>query len=156
MTGRLREDENRRVTAQPPPHITVLIGESGESGRGHRVTEPARLMRIWKLLTAVNAELHAGAVTHAGVLRAARILGRIREDATRCVSPPLADELRRLIPPLGENPTADDVRVAYAGALGWFDSLLSAMLLQIATQEGRASLGLRPGRNTPPNRRGRP
>ncbi|MEV4678553.1 MULTISPECIES: proteasome activator [Actinomadura] len=136
-----RRKPHRTGSGAPVPRpirMTVLIGDAREARRGYEVTAPTRLMRTWRLLTAVNEELHSGGVDDAAAHRAAMVFNALRNEVVRSVSPQLAEEVRELLPPLDENSGVAGTRAACSGALGWLDSLMTSMLMQLARQGGLA------------------
>ncbi|WP_165966740.1 proteasome activator [Actinomadura sp. 7K507] len=130
--------------------MTVVIGQGHEArSKGYGVTAPTRLMRTWRMLTAVNEELHSGIADDAAVHRAAMVFNVLRKEAISSLSPSLADEVRKLLPPLAEDSDLADTRVACASALGWLDSLMTSMLMQLAGQSEPVGGG---GVRRPPRR----
>ncbi|QKW36995.1 hypothetical protein HUT06_25745 [Actinomadura sp. NAK00032] len=137
----VRHDRHRAGNAAPasrPTRMTVLIGNAREVRRGYEVISPTRLMRTWRLLTAVNEELHSDGADDAAARRAAMVFNALRSEVVRSISPRLAAEVRELLPPLDENSGVAGTRAACSGALSWLDSLMTSMLMQLAEQGGPA------------------
>ncbi|MER7545116.1 proteasome activator [Spirillospora sp. NPDC127506] len=137
-----RQEPHRTVHARgrpAPARMTVLIGDAREARRGYEVTSPTRLMRAWRLLTAVNEELHSEGIDDAGARRAAMVFNALRNEVVRSISPHLAAEVRELLPPLDEDSGVAGTRAACSAALGWLDSLVTSMLMQLAEQGERAA-----------------
>ncbi|MEU8801071.1 hypothetical protein [Spirillospora sp. NPDC048819] len=80
--------------------MTVVIRDDHKARRGYEVTAPARLMRTWRLLTAVNEELHVDGAGDAGARRAARMFNLLRQEVVHSISPSLAEEMHELLPSL--------------------------------------------------------
>ncbi|TMQ90518.1 hypothetical protein ETD83_35115 [Actinomadura soli] len=120
-----------------PAQMTIPIGDGREARQGYEVTAPTRLLRTWRLLSAMNEELHAAGADTAGAHRAAMMFNVLRDELIRSVSQPLAAEVRELLPPLDEHCGVAGTRTACAAALAWLDSLIAAMLLQSAQQGER-------------------
>ncbi|TYB43926.1 hypothetical protein [Actinomadura chibensis] len=102
----------------------------------HEVTAPLRLLRTWRLLTAVNEQLHADDADDAGAHRAAAMFNVLRDEVLRSVSPPLAEEVRGLLPPLDEHSDVAGTRTACAAALAWLDGLMTGVLPHLAEGNG--------------------
>ncbi|MFB4298514.1 proteasome activator [Actinomadura sp. NTSP31] len=129
-----------------PSRTTIKIGDPAESRRtGDEVIAPARLLRAWHLLSSVNQELPTAPHDQAADRRASLAFDRVRTEILESVSPPLAEEARSLIPVLGEQPGAADVRIACSGAIGWLDGLVRSMLMQLSCQATRTHAAPLPG-----------
>ena len=134
-----RQEPHRTVHARgrpAPARMTVLIGDAREARRGYEVTSPTRLMRAWRLLTAVNEELHSKGIDDAGARRAAMVFNALRNEVVRSISPHLRGEV---LPLLDEDSGVAGTRAACSAALGWLDSLVTSMLMQLAEQGERAA-----------------
>ncbi|HEU5023514.1 MAG TPA: hypothetical protein VFV01_01205 [Spirillospora sp.] len=146
----------RNVAGTSPPHlsqIVILIGGPEEARRsGDKVIAPARLLRAWRLLTMLDREMHTGPHTDQESRRVGRLFDHVRGEILASVSASLADEVHRLIPALGERPGTVDTRLACSGALGWLDSLVTSMLLQLGGPAARASTARRPAPRPAPSR----
>ncbi|MFA1542695.1 hypothetical protein [Actinomadura monticuli] len=143
----------RGGAASGPSGLIVVIGDAEESRRGYEVTSPTRLLRAWRLLTAVNEELHADGADEEGARRAAKIFNAVRDEAVHSISAPLAEEVRVLLPPLDEDAGLAAARVTCSSALGWLDGLMASMLTQLAGQGDRlAHDNLLPPGDRPPGR----
>ncbi|MEU8344810.1 hypothetical protein AB0C74_24175 [Spirillospora sp. NPDC048832] len=94
----------------------------------------------------MNEELHADGADDAGARRAAMVFNALRNQVVRSISPELATEVRELLPPLDEDSGVAGTRAACSGALGWLDSLMTALLMQLAQQ---GELAGRPDEATP-------
>ncbi|WP_208269716.1 hypothetical protein [Actinomadura nitritigenes] len=130
--------------------IVILIGGPEEARRtGGRVIAPARLLRAWRRLTMLDEEMHAGPHDEEEDRRIGRLFDRLRDEILASVSAPLAEEARLLIPALSEHSGPVETRLACSGALGWLDSLVTSMLMQLGTQATRMSAGRRPAPDRP-------
>ncbi|MFA1542641.1 proteasome activator [Actinomadura monticuli] len=116
-------------TAAGPVNLTVVIGAAGEEvQKDYVVTAPTHLMRAWRLLTAVNEELHAEGADDAEAHRAAMVFNVLRHEVINSVSPALAEEMRELLPPLDENSGIAGTRASCSAALGWLDGLMTSSI----------------------------
>jgi len=68
-----------------------------------------------------------------------RQLHVIRRELEDTVSPPLAAELRRILPPQDEAPSAGALRIECAVLLSWADSLAIQMLSELEAARERLS-----------------
>ncbi|TYK43607.1 hypothetical protein [Actinomadura decatromicini] len=128
------EPPNRSVSEFP--RRSIPIGGGREARNGCEVTAPIRLLRTWRLLTAVNEQLHADAADEAAAHRAATMFNVLRDEVLRSVSPPLAEEVRKLLPPLDEHSGVAGTRTACAAALAWLDGLMTSVLPHLAEGNG--------------------
>jgi len=68
-----------------------------------------------------------------------RQLQAIRRELENAVSPPLAAELRRILPPRDEAPSAGALRIECAGLMNWASSLTIQMLSGLEAARARLS-----------------
>lgn len=136
----------------PVRRFVVIVGEPADRGSANRIEDPARLVRLWLLLQATHDQLAGTALPPQGMSgwqRQPQVFGRERD---RAVSPPLAAELRRLLPPQDAEPSASMVRIEYAALATWVSGLVPQMLAasvaarERAQQAGVTRPGLRLGR----------
>ncbi|MGO8978906.1 MAG: hypothetical protein ACLP70_06485 [Streptosporangiaceae bacterium] len=90
-------DGEHTGTAPASRVIIVLDGPAG--ARACRVEAPDRVLRIWALLSATGDELHQVILPAGVIARLHQQLRALIAELQFCVSPALASELRRLIPP---------------------------------------------------------
>jgi Protein of unknown function (DUF2587) len=118
--------------------VAIVLDGPSAPCRACRVEEPARVLRMWALLSTASEELRAVALSPGAAPRLWSQLEVITTELERSVSPPLATELRHLVGGGGTTaPTLAELRVAYAGVLGWTTGLVIAMLSQL--EAARAS-----------------
>jgi len=112
----------------PVRRFAVIVGEPADGGSACRIENPARLLRLWLLLQATLDELEGTALPPEGMPGLQRQLQVIRRELDRAVSPPLAAEFRRILPPQDAEPSAAALRIE-CGALGsWVGGLVLQML----------------------------
>ncbi len=112
----------------PAPRVAIVVGRAGHAGLVYRVESPDRVLRMFGLLTAARDELDLTAMPPQGLARVQRLLGNVRAELDRSVSPALADELRNLVFLSSDEPSASELRLEYASLLGWASGLVVAML----------------------------
>jgi len=119
-------------------HATDAAGRDTSS----RISEPARLVRIGSLLARLQQqlrELDEDADREQLLATHRRVRGQLEE----IVSGGLAEELDAVIPPLPDEPTAGELRVAHAQLTGWVEGLLRGIQTAIQAQQHSAEQALR-------------
>jgi hypothetical protein len=114
--------------ATPVRRFVVIVGEPGDDGSAFRIEDPARLLRVWSLLRAVLEQLDGATLPPEGMPGLQRQLQVVRCELERAVSPPLAAELRRILPPRDLAPSAGALRIECAALASWVVSLVEQML----------------------------
>jgi hypothetical protein len=112
----------------PVRRFVVIVGEPADGGSAFRIEDPARLLRVWSLLREVLGQLDAATLPPEGMPGLQRQLQAIRREVERAVSPPLAGELRRILPPRDLAPSAGTLRIECAALASWVASLVVRML----------------------------
>ena len=121
--------------AAPVRRFAVIVGD----GSAWRIEAPGRLLRLRSLLNAIHEEIDRAALPPEGMPKLQRQLQAIRRELENTVSPPLAAELRRILPPRDEAPSAGALRIQCAVLLGWADSLAIQMLSELEAARVRLS-----------------
>lgn len=120
----------------PARRFVVIVGEPADGGSACRIEDPARLLRLWLLLQATLDELEGTALPPEGMPGLQRQLQVIRLELDRAVSPPLAAELRRILPPQDAEPSVSMVRIECAALATWVSGLVLQMLtVSVAARE---------------------
>ena len=114
--------------ATAAPRFAVIIGKPADDGSACRIEEPGRLLRVRSLLKATYEQMGCTVLPPEGMPRLQRQLQAIRHDLEQAVSPPLAAELRRVLPPQDAAPSAGALRIECAVLLSWTSSLVIQML----------------------------
>ncbi len=115
--------------------FAVIVGD----GSACRIEAPGRLLRLQSLLQATGEQIDRAALPPEGMPALQRQLQAIRRELEDTVSPPLAAELRRILPPRDEVPSAGALRIECAALLNWANSLAIQMLSQIEAARARLS-----------------
>jgi hypothetical protein len=115
-----------------PPRLAVMIDGPADAGRVCRVEAPDRVLRMWALLNSAQNELRQANLPPGAVARLRRQLDVLTAELERSVSPALAGELHHLVGGgQAAAATADELRLVYAGLLGWTGGLVISMLSQL-------------------------
>jgi hypothetical protein len=122
----------------PVQRFVVIVGEPADGGSAFRIEDPARLLRVWSLLRATLEQLEAAALPPEGMPGLQRQLQVIRRELERAVSPPLAAEFRRILPPPRDAaPSAGALRIECAALASWVASLVVRMLAVLVAARQR-------------------
>jgi Protein of unknown function (DUF2587) len=120
------------VTVTVPSRPAVVLRGPAGSPSACRVEGPARLLRVWGMLSAASEELHKVKLPPRAVTRLQRQLKAAIAELEQSVSPALVGELNYLTRQNGTAPaTISELRIEYATLLGWTSGLVIAMLDQL-------------------------
>jgi hypothetical protein len=137
VSARIGESADDHAVA---PRLAIELPGRGGSGCAGRVEAPDRVLRMWSLLNDAEEELHQVTLPAGAQARLERQLETVTAELERSVSPLLGSELRRLVGHESTDQlTLAELRVDYAGVLGWTGGLVIAMLDQLATAPARAA-----------------
>ncbi len=114
--------------AAPVRRFAVVVGGSAGHGSACRIEAPGRLLRVRSLLYRTYEQIDRVGLPPEGMPGLQRQLHAIRRELEDTVSPPLAAELRRILPSQDEAPSAGALRIECAVLLSWADSLTIQML----------------------------
>lgn len=123
------------------PRFVVIVGDPGGGDSAFRVENPARLLRVWSLLRATREQLDSAALPPGGMPGLQRQLRSLRRQLELAVSPPLAAELRRILPSHDATPSAGALRIESAVLESWADSLVVQMLTVFVAAADRSQQG---------------
>jgi Protein of unknown function (DUF2587) len=132
-----RQPGNGEV-ATPMQRFVVIVGDPADGGSAFRIENPARLLRVWSLLRATREQLDSATLPPGGMPGLQRQLQAIRRELELAVSPPLAAELRRLLPGHDATPSAGALRIESAVLQGWVGSLVVQMLGMVVAAPERS------------------
>jgi len=127
--------KDRAVT--PVRRFVVIVGEPADGGAASRIEEPDRLLRVWALLQATSEQLDGATLPPEGIPGLQRQLQAIQSELERALSPPLAAELRRILPSHDAIPSAGALRIECAVLLSWVGSLVVQTLAALAAAHER-------------------
>jgi len=141
-------------TPQEPPHEDQLMvigpdgrpvvpqdgAEEDDEGRERNVTElveqPAKVMRIGRMVQQLLEEVKAAPLDEAGRTRLATLLHKSIKELKDGLAPELDDELDRLIEPFDDaTPSESELRIAQATLVGWLEGLFHGIQTAIYAQQ---------------------
>ena len=125
--------------AAPVRRFIVIVGKPADDGSVCRVEEPDRVLRVWALLQATSEQMDRAALPPEGIPALQRQLQAIRRELEQAVSPPLAAELRRVVPSQDAAPSAGALRIQCAVLLSWAGSLVVQVLSTLEDARERLS-----------------
>ena len=100
------------------------------------VEQPAKVMRIGRMVQQLLEEVKSAPVDEAGRKRLARVLHTSISELKDGLAPELDDELARLIHPFEEEtPSESELRIAQAQLVGWLEGLFHGIQTAIYAQQ---------------------
>src|SRR4051812_17919747 len=126
-------------------------GEGGERNVTELVEQPAKVMRIGRMVQQLLEEVKAAPLDEAGRKRLAGVLHTSITELKDGLAPELDDELDRLIEPFdGQTPSESELRIAQATLVGWLEGLFHGIQTAIYAQQMAARSQLEQMRALPP------
>jgi hypothetical protein len=111
-------------------------GESNERHVTELVEQPAKVMRIGRMVQQLLEEVKAAPLDEAGRKRLAGVLHTSISELRDGLAPELDDELERLIQPFEDvTPTESELRIAQATLVGWLEGLFHGIQTAIYAQQ---------------------
>jgi len=137
---------------QPPAEHIMVIGPDGQpvavpadavdddGGNGERLTglveQPAKVMRIGRMVQQLLEEVKSAPVDEPGRKRLATVLHTSIQELKDGLAPELDEELDRLIQPFDETtPSESELRIAQAQLVGWLEGLFHGIQTAIYAQQ---------------------
>jgi hypothetical protein len=100
------------------------------------VEQPAKVMRIGRMVQQLLEEVKAAPVDESGRKRLARVLHTSINELKDGLAPELDEELERLIHPFEEEtPSESELRIAQAQLVGWLEGLFHGIQTAIYAQQ---------------------
>ena len=125
--------------------------EGGERNVAELVEQPAKVMRIGRMVQQLLEEVKAAPLDEAGRTRLAGVLHTSIKELKDGLAPELDDELDRLIEPFdGATPSESELRIAQAQLVGWLEGLFHGIQTAIYAQQMAARSQLEQMRALPP------
>jgi hypothetical protein len=155
--------EDQRPATEPDGEGLIVIGPDGNpvdepdgnQERERNVTElveqPAKVMRIGRMVQQLLEEVKAAPLDEPGRQRLAKVLHVSIQELKEGLAPELDDELDRLIEPFEDaTPTESELRIAQAQLVGWLEGLFHGIQTAIYAQQMAARSQLEQMRALPP------
>jgi hypothetical protein len=125
---------------QSAEQMVMLGSDDDGEGRERSVTdlveEPAKVMRIGRMVQQLLEEVKAAPVDEPGRQRLAKVLHVSIRELKEGLAPELDDELDRLIEPFDDTtPTESELRIAQAQLVGWLEGLFHGIQTAIYAQQ---------------------
>src|SRR6478735_5884518 len=123
------------------PAAAVGDGEEGAHEGGERnvtdlVEQPAKVMRIGRMVQQLLEEVKSAPVDEAGRKRVATVVHTSIKELKDGLAPELDEELDRLIQPFDEDtPSESELRIAQAQLVGWLEGLFHGIQTAIYAQQ---------------------
>ncbi len=140
-----------------PASLAAGAGAGAEDEERERnvtdlVEEPAKVMRIGRMVQQLLEEVKSAPVDEPGRQRLAKILHTSLRELKEGLAPELDDELDRLIEPFDTTtPTESELRIAQAQLVGWLEGLFHGIQASMFAQQMAARQQLEMGqRRLPP------
>ncbi len=116
-------------------------GHDGDDDGGERnltdlVEQPAKVMRIGRMVQQLLEEVKAAPVDEPGRKRLAQVVHTSIAELKDGLAPELDEELDRLIQPFeGDTPSESELRIAQAQLVGWLEGLFHGIQTAIYAQQ---------------------
>ncbi len=125
---------------QPVAVPASVVHEQQDEDDGERITglveQPAKVMRIGRMVQQLLEEVKAAPVDEPGRKRLATVLHTSIIELKQGLAPELDEELDRLIQPFDETtPTESELRIAQAQLVGWLEGLFHGIQTAIYAQQ---------------------
>lgn len=110
--------------------------DGGERNLTDLVEQPAKVMRIGRMVQQLLEEVKAAPVDEPGRKRLAQVVHTSIAELKDGLAPELDEELDRLIQPFeGETPSESELRIAQAQLVGWLEGLFHGIQTAIYAQQ---------------------
>jgi len=141
------------TSQDPPPENQLMVigpdgqpvavqadGDQDDDGSERNVTDlveqPAKVMRIGRMVQQLLEEVKSAPVDEPGRKRLAGVLHISIKELKDGLAPELDDELDRLIEPFDDaTPTESELRIAQATLVGWLEGLFHGIQTAIYAQQ---------------------
>lgn len=150
------------MSEQPQDPCVVIVNPEGEAPEGQEkpdtgqdptslVEEPAKVIRIGRMVHTLLEEVKAAPVDEAGRTRLAALLHTSIKELKEGLAPELDAELDRLVAPFdGPTPSESELRIAQATLTGWLEGLFHGIQSAMYAQQMSARAQLEQIKALPP------
>jgi hypothetical protein len=119
-----------------PASVVREDEDSGQRSVTDLVEEPAKVMRIGRMVQQLLEEVKAAPVDDSGRKRLANVLHNSITELKAGLAPELGEEIDRLIEPFSEStPSESELRIAQAQLVGWLEGLFHGIQTAIYAQQ---------------------
>mgnify|MGYP001164704239 FL=1 len=152
-------DDEGRVFLLGPSDVPVPAdpGSTDEDPVSEFVEEPAKVMRIGRMISKLLEEVKDAPLDDASRNRLAQIYDASIKELSDGLAPELADELARITRPFASNGTApsdSELRIAQAQLVGWLEGLFQGIQTALVAQQMAAASQLENMRRALPKEAG--
>lgn len=110
--------------------------EGGERNVASLVEQPAKVMRIGRMVQQLLEEVKSAPLDEPGRTRLAQVVHTSIQELKDGLAPELDEELDRLIQPFDQGtPTESELRIAQAQLVGWLEGLFHGIQTAIYAQQ---------------------
>jgi hypothetical protein len=116
---------------------TAQDEDGGERNPAELVEQPAKVLRIGRMIKQLLDEVRSAPLDQAGRARLAEIHERSIVELEKGLAPELVEELRRIALPFGDGETPSDaeLRIAQAQLVGWLEGLFHGIQTALMAQQ---------------------
>ena len=119
-----------------PASVVQEDEDNGQRNVTDLVEEPAKVMRIGRMVQQLLEEVKAAPVDDSGRTRLATVLHTSIIELKAGLAPELGDEIDRLIEPFDDvTPSESELRIAQAQLVGWLEGLFHGIQTAIYAQQ---------------------
>ena len=120
----------------PDGEMYVLAAPSASEAADESITEPAKVMRIGRMISRLLDEVKDAPLDDASRTRLREIYAQSIDELAGGLDEDLAMELRRITTPFAEDTTPSDaeLRIAQAQLVGWLEGLFQGMQTALVAQ----------------------
>jgi len=132
----------------PDGEVYVLTAPDGSQELDESITEPAKVMRIGRMISRLLDEVKDAPLDDASRARLSKIYDQSIDELAGGLDEDLAKELHRITSPFTEETTPSDaeLRIAQAQLVGWLEGLFQGLQTALVAQHISARLS----EGTPP------
>jgi len=131
----------------PDGEMYVLAASTGSDTADDSITEPAKVMRIGRMISRLLDEVKDAPLDDASRSRLREIYAQSIDELSGGLDEDLAKELRRITTPFAEGSTPSDaeLRIAQAQLVGWLEGLFQGLQTALVAQHISARMSGEPG-----------
>jgi hypothetical protein len=138
----------------PDGEVYVLATPEGSESEKDPITEPAKVMRIGRMISRMLEEIKEAPMDDGARTRMRDIYAQSITELSGGLEEDLVEELRRFAAPFAEDATPSDseLRVAQAQLVGWLEGLFQGLQTALVAQHLTARINEQQGEHSPGQR----